>query len=751
MESFGESDLPNETSCHTIYEGGLTCAAELQDTNRQPLRPIDGCISEPVSGPSAVRLELLGGFRVVINGRPSTRPLNARQQQLLAYLALNTSSAPVPRQQIAGQLWPDSVDAQALTNLRREWHHLREGWSELKTIVDAGTRTLAWRTGKQPELDVSDFEQASDRGLHGDRPGLEQAARLYRGDLLPECSAEWVDADRERLRRQAVRVLTRLVELLEQERAYGDAIERGQQLLSIDPLNEPAWCALMRCHARRGERATALHLYQRCASLLKKELDVEPSAATRRSYREILDLVEDEPARGARSSPYRLVSAGGAGRGMVAAAPDVAGCERRRSAAAVDSRRRWHRQDAPRRRTQRVVRIARGDRRHDALLCERRTPGLRTDRGMAASEALRPTLMALDAVWLTDIARIRPEVLVARPDVAAPGPTLEAWQRARFFDALSQAFQAAAPVLLVVDDLQWSDADTLDWLHYFLGSTSGTPSLVLGTARAEEEQDNPPLGALLADLNRLERLRVVSLGPLDEVASAELADAVAEHRLDPESQARTFRETEGHPLFIVERGRMESSGEARRDTTLSRRVQSVVAARLERLSSDARAVAEVAAAIGRDFSFEILAQASDLEEDAVVRALDELWRRHIVRVQAGELWDFSHDRIREVAYGLIGPAQTRLVHRRIAQALERTFASDLDRVSAPIATHLDRGGQPVRAIPFLERAAQAAIRVSAIEEGIRCLTYALSSSIRRRRDAIATSVSCPFAPRCQAC
>ena len=80
-------------------------------------------------------------------------------------------------------------------------------------------RTLAWRTGKQPELDVSDFEQASDRGLHGDRPGLEQAARLYRGDLLPECSAEWVDADRERLRRQAVRVLTRLVELLEQERA----------------------------------------------------------------------------------------------------------------------------------------------------------------------------------------------------------------------------------------------------------------------------------------------------------------------------------------------------------------------------------------------------------------------------------------------------------------------------------------------------------------------------------------------------
>ena len=96
-------------------------------------------------------------------------------------------------------------------------------------------------------------------------------------------------------------------------------------------------------------------------------------------------------------------------------------------------------------------------------------------------------------------------------------------------------------------------------------------------------------------------------------------------------------------------------------------VQSVVAARLALLSDDARAAAEVAAAVGRDFRFDILAQASDLEEDALVRALDELWRRHIVRVQADERWDFSHDRIREVAYGGIGPARRRLIHRRIAQ------------------------------------------------------------------------------------
>jgi tetratricopeptide (TPR) repeat protein len=196
--------------------------------------------------------------------------------------------------------------------------------------------------------------------------------------------------------------------------------------------------------------------------------------------------------------------------------------------------------------------------------------------------------------------------------------------------------------------------------------------------------------------------------------------------LDEAAQARTFRDTEGHPLFIIERGRMELAGHAGASAGELSRVQSVVAARLALLSNEARETAEVAAAVGRDFQFDLLARASDLEEAVLVRALDELWQRHIVRVQADERWDFSHDRIREVAYGSIGPARRRLIHRRIAQGMELLFASRLDEVSASLAVHLDRGGQAARAVPFLERAAAVATRVSANEEAIRCLNYALS-------------------------
>jgi DNA-binding SARP family transcriptional activator len=672
----------------------------------------------------AVRVELLGGFRVFIDGRPVPRSPTVRQQQLIAFLLLHGRGTPVPRHRLAGSLWPESSDAQALTNLRRELHHLREDWPALDARIDAGSRTLAWQEHRA-SVDIAEFDAAADRGLAGDRRALQEAARLYRGDLLPDCTGEWIDAERERLSLRARQVLARLAASLETQRAFADAIEYAQHWLRLDPLDEQAWCALMRCHARRGDRATALHLYQQCAALLKQELGVPPSASTRQTYREILDVDPETPIAPVppRATVYPLVGRHSEWQALLGA---------------------WHATAAGRSR----MFVIRGEagigktRLAEELIdwCRLKNISTVTARCYAGegrlayapiatwlkSEVLQPTLMTMDAAWLTDVARIRPELIASRPEVPAPDRQLESWQRLRFFEAVTQVFRSAAPLLLVADDLQWADADTIEWLQYFLRSASETSCLVVATVRAEEEQDNPALKRLLAHLERQEAVAAVSLGALDSAASAQLAAAVMERQLDEATQARTFRETEGHPLFIVERGRMDMAGSPGAASVQLPRVQSVVAARLALLSEEARAAAEVAAAVGRDFRFDILAQASDLEEDVLVRALDELWQRHIVRVQSDERWDFSHDRIREVAYSGIGPARRRLIHRRIAQGMELLFANRLDEVSASIAMHLDRGGQAARAVPFLERAAAVATRVSAHREAIRCLTYALS-------------------------
>ena len=200
----------------------------------------------------------------------------------------------------------------------------RRSGPDLDALVDVGSRTLAWRDAAAATVDVAGFEAAADRGLAGRSRCTAGSRRVStRAICCPTCAGEWIEADRERLRQRASRCCRGWSACSKQDRAFGDAIEHAQQLLRLDPLDEQAWCALMRCHARRGERATALHLYQQCAALLKKELGVQPSAATRITYREILDLDAEAPVVPAPPRTSR-VSARGPPIGMARAAQRLA-------------------------------------------------------------------------------------------------------------------------------------------------------------------------------------------------------------------------------------------------------------------------------------------------------------------------------------------------------------------------------------------------------------------------------------------
>lgn len=249
--------------------------------------------------PIRFRFALLGGFRLTIDSvGDNVATLSARQEELFAYLALH-DAGPIRRREIAARIWPNSSSAQALTNLRREWHHLRDAWPAIEELVDARLRTFVLRPVARAAVDVGAFTDAAGRGLCGDRAALEEAAAIYRGDVMPDVAAEWLTPIRTRFRQQAIRVLESLVRLHGHEQLWEAAIERARQLLQIDPLHEPAWRALMRAHARRGGCAAAIRLYQECASVLRRECGVEPSAATRVLYRDILQGAETLPAAAA--------------------------------------------------------------------------------------------------------------------------------------------------------------------------------------------------------------------------------------------------------------------------------------------------------------------------------------------------------------------------------------------------------------------------------------------------------------------
>ena len=340
------------------------------------------------------------------------------------------------------------------------------------------------------------------------------------------------------------------------------------------------------------------------------------------------------------------------------------------------------------------------------------------------------------------MARILPELLCDFPDLPPVEPMSGYGQRQRFFQALARAIlNAPQPLLLLIDDLQWCDRETLEFLHFLLRSDPTARLLIVGTARIEELPDQHALRPLLLDLRATIGVTEIALPPLDAAETAMLASRLIDSDIEIDTAMRIYQETEGNPLFIVERMRAGLEHFAEREQGAEQqerqpcggwspgipsKAQAVIASRLAQLSPPAREVVALAATIGRAFALDLLMRASGGDEETITDALDELWQRRIIREQDATSYDFTHDKLREVAYAEISAPQRRLLHRRIAHSLEAMLADDLDAVSAQIAAHYDRAGDAERAIPYYERAAAVAQRVYANEDAIELLLRALA-------------------------
>ena len=324
------------------------------------------------------------------------------------------------------------------------------------------------------------------------------------------------------------------------------------------------------------------------------------------------------------------------------------------------------------------------------------------------SPPLRSARDRLEPVWAREVDRLVPSA--AADPMALPRPMADAWQRHRFLEGLARAvLSAGRPALLVLDDLQWCDEDTLAWLQLLLHLGQGHPLLVLAAARPQEAEGNAELTETLRALRSAGQVTDVDLAPLDSACSAELAGEVLGTVPVGRDAQRLYAATGGYPLFVIESIRAwqlgrpagppapgdqpapatDDTGPGDLDSSdPGPRVRAVLTDRIRQAGSAARQVAELAAVIGRDFSLDLLTEASDLDSDAVVGAVDELWRRRIIREHAPASYDFFHDLLRDAAYGEISPPRRALLHRRVAQALELTHADD-PAAAAAIAYHYE--------------------------------------------------------------
>jgi tetratricopeptide (TPR) repeat protein len=325
---------------------------------------------------------------------------------------------------------------------------------------------------------------------------------------------------------------------------------------------------------------------------------------------------------------------------------------------------------------------------------------------------------------------------------------IETWQRQRFREALARAvlgpdLALSMPLLLLIEDVQWCDCETLDWLPYLLRLNPRAKLLIVATLRTEMMRQDCSLDDLLTELRRRGLLTEMNLQPLDQPDTLALAQQVAGGQLDTGRAAQIYRETEGVPLFVVEF--MRAGLTLPVDVTteglsiLPPVVQAAMAARLAQLSAPARQVMELAAVIGREFTFEVLSSAVGIDEDSLVQALDELWQRHIIREQGQDAYNFSHDKLRQVAYSRLSAIRRRWLHRKAAEALATSQAAAVGLSGGQIGWHYEQAGENEAAAHWLRQAGEAAARVGALSEALayhqRVLRLTPETSLVQRYDS----------------
>ncbi len=697
-----------------------------------------------------LHLRLLGDFSLIYADQQVTSLNTMRLQSLLAYLVLHRD-VPQQRQHLAFLFWPDTTEAQARNNLRQLLHQVRQAFPPVERFLSADTHMLYWHPVTPFYLDVAAFEQVLTEAAaatqrdeqHQLQAALEQADSLYRGELLPGCYDEWILPERERLRQHHRQALEHLLHLFEVQGDNVTAIRYAQRLIALDPLSEDLSRRLMRLFALNNDRASALHVYHTCVTTLQRELGVDPDPATREAYERLMH--QETPVIPARAQQT-----------LLAATPTLIG--RKREWEALQEV--WHAASAGEPRFVLVTGEAGVGKsrlaeefllwasQQGAVTAKARSYAAEGQLSLAPvtdwlrSDGLRAPVRQLDKVWLTEVARLLPELFAEQPALPRYESVTEYGQRQRFFEALARAILVASqPLLLLIDDLQWCDQETLEWLHFLLRFDPTARLLVIGCAREEELPQTHPLRTLLLHLRTTMRVTELTLQPLDAAETAKLASQVAKRELDRGLVMHLFQETEGYPLFVVEMvradlGRVSTSppeadhshGQPPLDDapTLPPRVHAVLVGRLLQLSASARAFVELAAIIGREFTLDLLSTVGNADVESAVCALDELWHKRIVREHGANSYDFTHDKLREVAYAEISAPQRRMLHRRVAQTLEAMHVEeDLDSVSGQIASHYERAGMIEQALPYYQRAAAVAQSVYANEDAISLLSRSL--------------------------
>jgi DNA-binding CsgD family transcriptional regulator/tetratricopeptide (TPR) repeat protein len=306
--------------------------------------------------------------------------------------------------------------------------------------------------------------------------------------------------------------------------------------------------------------------------------------------------------------------------------------------------------------------------------------------------------------------------LPAGGDAAAVliSPTARAW----FFQATVDRLELEArrePIVIVVEDLHWSDRATRDLLDFIVRCLPPTRLLLIATVRTDNLDRGHPVASFLAELSRHERVERVELGGIDQSASIDLLDGLLAGTAPHQGVDGLVTRAEGNPYFLE-----ELASAAVRDGWLPSSIRDIVEERLSDVSRDVRAIVVAVAIADGPCDEAALAELTGIDAANVVELASMAVDRRLLAVdEAVEAYVLRHALIGEVVIGDTSPAERRQLHRAVAARLVRQPGQPDAARAAEIAHHLDRAGDIVNGLPASMVAAEAAERVFAYRDASR--------------------------------
>ncbi len=297
-------------------------------------------------------------------------------------------------------------------------------------------------------------------------------------------------------------------------------------------------------------------------------------------------------------------------------------------------------------------------------------------------------------------------------------------KRERVFETLIEVLLARArnhPVAVLLEDLQWSDASTLELVGRLVEKVASERVLLVLTARSE----------FAAPWGRSESFSEIELRRLSsDVARRFVASVCNDRPLPALAIEQIVQRADGVPLFLEElaRSALESKEERTGDVSVPASLRDSLMARLDRMSF-AKEVALLAAPLGREFSHRLLSNVAEIEEAGLRRGIDRLVEAGLLLRQGSPpdaTYTFKHVLIQDQAYQSLVKRRRKRIHGRAARALLAEHSSGVSAEPEVVARHLDAAGEVREAVAYYEKAAkQAAVVRSAHREAIRHYSRAI--------------------------